>query len=115
MLHVGLDLSRARLDVCVLDEVGELVAQTAVPPDGDGLLQLAQRARGQRVRAVIAASTLVVAGSPGRMPEPVRIHPHNRPPRRKPSYTRLRTGFVRGKTRERSAISRGTSCDSAPH
>jgi transposase len=57
MLHVGLDLSRARLDVCVLDEVGELVAQTAVPPDGDGLLQLAQRARGQRVRGVIESMT----------------------------------------------------------
>jgi transposase len=57
MLHVGLDLSRARLDVCVVDEAGELVAQTAVSPDGDGLRQLAERTRGQRVRAVIESMT----------------------------------------------------------
>src|SRR6184192_2589045 len=57
MLHVGLDLSRARLDVCVVDEAGELVGQTAVPPDADGLRQLAERARGQRVRAVIESMT----------------------------------------------------------
>jgi hypothetical protein len=42
-----LDLSRARLDVCVVDQAGELVAQTAVPPDGDGLRLLAERARGR--------------------------------------------------------------------
>ena len=29
MLHAGLDLSRHRLDVCVLSDHGELVAQTA--------------------------------------------------------------------------------------
>src|SRR6478609_6438112 len=57
MLHVGLDLSRARLDVCVVDEAGELVAQTAVPPDVDGLRQLAGRADGRRVRAVIESMT----------------------------------------------------------
>jgi hypothetical protein len=33
MLHAGLDLSRRRLDVCLVDDVGEVVAQTAVPPD----------------------------------------------------------------------------------
>ena len=37
MLHVGLDLSRRRLDICVLDEHGELVAETAAPADADGL------------------------------------------------------------------------------
>src|SRR6059036_1130496 len=57
MLHVGLDLSRARLDVCVVDDAGELVAQTAVPPDGGGLRELARRARGARVRAVIESMT----------------------------------------------------------
>src|SRR5512133_1614348 len=57
MLHVGLDLSRARLDVCVVDEAGELVGQTAVPPDGDGLRQLAERARGRRVRGGIESMT----------------------------------------------------------
>jgi hypothetical protein len=31
MLHAGLDLSRRRLDVCLLDEHGELVAETAAP------------------------------------------------------------------------------------
>ena len=37
MLHAGLDLSRRRLDVWLLDERGELVAESAVPPDVDGL------------------------------------------------------------------------------
>ena len=50
MLHVGLDLSRRRLDICVLDGHGELVAETAVPADADGL-RGAWRVR--RVRAVI--------------------------------------------------------------
>ena len=53
MLHVGLDLSRRRLDVCLLDERGGLVAESAVPPDADGLCGLAGRLAGQRVRAVI--------------------------------------------------------------
>jgi hypothetical protein len=53
MLHVGLDLSRRRLDVCLLDEGGEVVAETAVPADADGLRGLAQRLAGRRVRAVI--------------------------------------------------------------
>jgi transposase len=37
MLHAGLDLSRRRLDICLLDEHGGLVAETAAPPDADGL------------------------------------------------------------------------------
>src|SRR3954452_2656531 len=53
MLHVGLDLSRRRLDVCLLDEVGGVLAETAVPSDADGLRGLAGRLGGQRVRAVI--------------------------------------------------------------
>ena len=53
MLHAGLDLSRRRLDVCLLADAGELVAQTAAPPDADGLRGLAERVRGERVRAVI--------------------------------------------------------------
>ena len=57
MLHAGLDLSRRRLDVCLLDEHGELVAQTAAPPDVDGLRHLATRLKGQRVRAVIESMT----------------------------------------------------------
>jgi transposase len=57
MLHVGLDLSRARLDVCVVDDGGELVGETAVPPDVEGLRLLASRLAGRRVRAVIESMT----------------------------------------------------------
>jgi transposase len=57
MLHVGLDLSRRRLDVCLVDEGGEVVEQTAAPPDADGLRGLAGRLRGQQVRAVIESMT----------------------------------------------------------
>ena len=37
MLHAGLDLSRRRLDYCLLDQRGDRVAVGAAPPDGDGL------------------------------------------------------------------------------
>jgi transposase len=57
MLHAGLDLSRRRLDVCLLDDVGVLVAQTAAAPDADGLSHLAARLGGQQVRAVIESMT----------------------------------------------------------
>ena len=43
MLHVGLDLSRRRLDYCLLDEAGERVETGAVPPDADGLGGFARR------------------------------------------------------------------------
>jgi transposase len=43
MLHVGLDLSRRKVDVCVLSEQGEHLDQLAVPPDGDALRSLARR------------------------------------------------------------------------
>jgi transposase len=57
MLHAGLDLSRRRLDICLLDRAGGLVAETAAPPDADGLRGLAKRLAGQRVRAVIESMT----------------------------------------------------------
>src|ERR1700738_2950643 len=38
MLHVGLDLSRKRVDYCLLAEDGERVGVVGVPPDGDGLV-----------------------------------------------------------------------------
>jgi transposase len=57
MLHAGLDLSRRRLDVCLIDDHGELVEQTAAPPDADGLRHLAARLRGRPVRAVIESMT----------------------------------------------------------
>jgi transposase len=57
MLHAGLDLSRRRLDVCLIDDAGEVVEHTAAPPDADGLRRLAERLRGQPVRAVIESMT----------------------------------------------------------
>ena len=53
MLHAGLDLSRRRVDVCLLDRHGRLVAETAARPDAEGLRGLAARFDGRRVRAVI--------------------------------------------------------------
>jgi hypothetical protein len=53
MLHAVLDLSRRRLDVCLVDDAGELVAQLAAAPDTDGLRHLARRVAATRVRAVI--------------------------------------------------------------
>lgn len=43
MLHAGLDLSRTRLDYCLLAESGERVEVGATPPDGDGLASFAHR------------------------------------------------------------------------
>jgi transposase len=53
MLYAGLGLSRRRLDVCLLDEPGGLLAENRVPPDSDGLRGLAGRLAGWPVRAVI--------------------------------------------------------------
>src|SRR5512132_790674 len=55
MLHAGLDLSRRRVDVCLLSTAGEIVDESASPPDGDGLRGLAARAAlwGPAVRGVI--------------------------------------------------------------
>ena len=43
MLHAGLDLSRRRLDVCLIGDDGEVVAQLAAPPDAEGLRRLVER------------------------------------------------------------------------
>ena len=43
MLHAGLDLSRRRLDYCLLDEEGQRLEAGAAPPDADGLKGLARR------------------------------------------------------------------------
>ena len=55
MLYAGLDLSRKRVDVCLLDEHGTRLETTAAPPDADGLRGLAARlaAHGQPIRAAI--------------------------------------------------------------
>lgn len=55
MLHVGLDLSRRRIDVCVLDADGGLVSEFVAAPDADGLRVLAARFEG--VRAVVESMT----------------------------------------------------------
>jgi len=43
MLHAGLDLSRRRLDFCLLDERGDRVAVGAAAPDADGVAGLTRR------------------------------------------------------------------------
>jgi len=53
MLHVGLDLSRKRIDVCLIDAEGEVVGEFAVPADADGIRGLVRRVGSVRVRAVI--------------------------------------------------------------
>jgi hypothetical protein len=44
VLHAGLDLSRRKIDVCLLSSQGEIVDEWASPPDADGLRGLAARA-----------------------------------------------------------------------
>jgi hypothetical protein len=43
MLHAGLDLSRRKLDVCLLCEGGVRLGQLAVGPDADSLRAFARR------------------------------------------------------------------------
>jgi transposase len=59
MLHAGLDLSRRKIDVCLLASGGEIVEEFAAPPDADGLRGLTRRvgARGVAVRGVIESMT----------------------------------------------------------
>ena len=46
MLYAGLDLSRQRLDVHLMDEAGEPVQVTTAPPDADGLRGRARQVGG---------------------------------------------------------------------
>jgi transposase len=59
MLHAGLDLSRNRLDVCLLSDQGEIVEEFAAPSDHDGVRALARRVLdyGEPVRGVIESMT----------------------------------------------------------
>ena len=59
MLHAGLDLSRKRLDVCLLSDQGELVDELTAFPDAGGLKALAHESRhhGEPVCAVIESMT----------------------------------------------------------
>jgi transposase len=43
MLHAGLDLSRKKVDVCLLSDEGEHLDQLATPPDAESLRRLARR------------------------------------------------------------------------
>ncbi len=43
MLHAGLDLSRKKLDVCLISDAGDHVDQLVSPPDRDALRTLARR------------------------------------------------------------------------
>ena len=43
MLHAGLDLSRRKVDVCLLSDQGEHLDQLATPPDTESLRRLARR------------------------------------------------------------------------
>ena len=60
MLHAGLDLSRKKLDLCLLSGEGEHLDQLAVSPDVDSLKQFARRidqVHRQPVCAVIESMT----------------------------------------------------------
>ena len=60
MFHAGLDLSRRKVDVCLLSETGEHLDQLAAPPDADSLRRLARRieqVHHQPVCAVIESMT----------------------------------------------------------
>ncbi|MBV8917102.1 MAG: hypothetical protein JOZ76_03265 [Bradyrhizobium sp.] len=55
VLHVGLDLSRKRIDVCLISDQGELIDRFTAIPDRDGLHGLARRVAvyGEPVRGVV--------------------------------------------------------------
>jgi hypothetical protein len=60
MLHAGLDLSRRKVDVCLLSGAGEHLDQLAIPPDADSLSRLARRideVHGEPVCAVVESMT----------------------------------------------------------
>lgn len=54
MLHAGLDLSRKKLDVCLLSCEGEHLDQLAVPPDVDSLKTLVRRVEEVHAEPVFA-------------------------------------------------------------
>jgi transposase len=58
VLHAGLDLSRKRIDVCLISVQGELIDRLAATPDRDGLHGLARRVAvyGEPVRGGVVES-----------------------------------------------------------
>lgn len=86
MLHAGLDLSRKKLDVCVLSDEGELVGEFPAPPDADGLRGLvrkvgAPRSSGQdfskRMRALPLLQTHFIDGSAVSSSTPLHENPRD--------------------------------------
>ena len=55
MVHVGLDLGRKRVAVCLTSDQGELIDRFAATPDRDGLYGLSSRVAvyGQPIRGVV--------------------------------------------------------------
>jgi transposase len=58
MLYPGLDLSRHRVDVHLMDQAGEPVQVTTVPPDADGLRGLARQVGGLGQPVVAAIESM---------------------------------------------------------
>ena len=56
-MYAGLDLSRHKLDVHVMNQAGEPVQVTTAPPDADGLRGLVRQAAG--LGQPVAAATRV--------------------------------------------------------
>ena len=59
VLHVGLDLSRKRVDVCLISDQGELIGHLPVPADRDGLYGLTRRVAvyDEPVRGVVESTS----------------------------------------------------------
>ena len=91
MLHVGLDLSRKRVDVCLIPDRGELVDELAAPFDEDGLCRLTERvaAKHAGLRGGSRLLTLRNAEVSGVVRVSARARPQREPgaaePRRLPS------------------------------
>jgi hypothetical protein len=58
MLYAGLDLSRQRVDVHLMNEAGQPVRVTAAPPDADGLRGLARQVAGLGQPVVAAIESM---------------------------------------------------------
>jgi transposase len=63
VLHAGLDLSRRRLDFCLLAEGGEVVEASAVAPDADGLGGLTRRVERDHGPVVVRAAIESMTGA----------------------------------------------------
>ena len=99
MLHAGLDLSRRKVDVCLLNDDGEHLDQLAVAPDVDSLRTLARRVgevHAEPVCAVVESmtgarlvhDTLEQEGWTSRSPTPRRSRAWRRWPARPTRSTR---------------------------